>query len=329
MQDIDHKNETRRTLVGMSGNGHEPDVADGRDEPPDGGRETPPDGRRETPPAGESTRPDDVSADAAADPLGVPAASMKHPLEDDDYVVDPSSVVASRVKRKVPARIIDRVWRALPADAHTQVERVMAMCAHQTIQRYAAPAAGSRKMLAAQELLQEAWLSREPASFALRLHETALPAPVVSSAVAAVLQRDYFDADRLLRTKKNLESHLLAEWKQLAELERTCSSVESVLALDQQYLGELRATTSARTGKMQRDTAHTRQRLGLADSAANCDRVRPPPAEVSSFDPDHDPDTAAVLELLERHLASIAANTAPLAGLNRDVEQLWQALDEA
>lgn len=301
----------------MSGNGHETDVAAGRGGPPDGGHETP---------TSESTRQVD---DSAADGVDGSAASTKHPLDDDDNVVDPSSVVASRVKRRVPAKVIERVWRALPADAHDQVERVMAMCSHQAIQRYAAPAARSRKMLAAQELLQEAWLSREPASFALRLRETALPAPVVASAVAPVLQRDYFNADRLLRTKKNLESHLLAEWKQLAELERTCSSVESVLALDQQYLGELRATTSARTSKMQRDTAHTRQRLGLADAAANCDRVRLPPAEVSTFDPDHDADTVGVLELLERHLASIAANTAPLASLNRDVERLWQALDEA
>lgn len=263
---------------------------------------------------------------------------------DSDYVVDPQSISRSSVKSKVPGRLIERLWSPLPMDSIDSIQRILSMCVNQSIQRYApAPVKGSskkaleppKKMLEAQKILRDGWLSsRNASSFASRLKETSLPLPTTRASSSFGYKStgggDTFNYDKLVRRKKYLETYLLAELKQLNELEKNFKLCENVFEQDKKYLVELRRSTTKENSKMRNEISKKRSLLsidGSVEKGSDC-RIIKKRKSKSKFNPNEDEDTAGILELLSRHLSSIKGNTLQLREINSEIESLYNLLDE-
>lgn len=263
---------------------------------------------------------------------------------DSDYVIDPQSITRSSIKSKVAGRLIDRLWNPLPVDSLNSIEKILSMCVNQSIQRYAPVTVKgkskskifepSKMMLEAQQILRDGWLSSgNRSSFASRLKETPLPVPVVKGTVSFGRRSrdgvDQFNFDTLQRRKKYLETYLLAELKQLNELENNYKLHESVYELDKKYLNELRRSTTKENSKKRNEISKKRSLLSIDKplGISNECRVKKRRRGESKFNPDEDADTLGILESLTRHLSSIRRNTLQLKDINTELESLFNLLE--
>lgn len=245
-----------------------------------------------------------------------------------------------KYKKKIPANLMERFWDPLPDESKASLERLMLIALNRTLEKYT-PGKKSEdvRIRETQKMLAENWLNKNvPKSFLARLDATNLP-PLTSmkgfsrvANSADQLSTEFLGLDQLSRRKKYLETYLLAELKQLLELEIHYNSLEMSYQLDVKYLAEFKKTTAKNEQKMQQEIAKKR-------AAFNLDSYRKQPEGISlaeksddflsstSFNPNTDADTKEVNQILHKHLASLLANTQGLRALNDKIEVLYNYLD--
>jgi len=242
-------------------------------------------------------------------------------------IVDPSAYVMEPSSKRVTGKFIDRFWEPLPPQTMDSLDRILNIALTRAIERYGTLSKTqklTKKMVEAQKVLARTWINNsESKSFKSRVDVTPLP-PTSTMSTKPNTLGDILSFDALLRRKTFLETYLLAELKQLKELEKHHDDLERSYHMDSKYLDEFRKTAD-----------HQKQRISR-DMASRGHLVETPLVDIhllktgrisSLFDPDVDQDTVEILQLLRRHLDSVAGNTDQLLSVNTKLESVYSLLD--
>ncbi|CUM50345.1 uncharacterized protein AC631_01750 [Debaryomyces fabryi] len=248
--------------------------------------------------------------------------------------IDPSSFQTEKSKKRVAGKFIEKFWEPLDAQTTNSLERILNMCLNKTIEKYKGGTKISKKMIEAQHILSKNWLNElNRKSFRSRLNVTNVPLPssMQSTPKSNDNRLDILNYDHLTRRTQFLETYLLAELKQLSDLETYCSDLEIIYNLDLNYLNEFKKTTDINKSKMIKETINKREKLGLDNIEPDREDIRlADDAGVmnSSFDPNTDQDTQKVLHLIDQQLQSLSSNTTNLTNLNEKLETLYNFLNK-
>lgn len=243
-----------------------------------------------------------------------------------DLIVNPKTITTRSHKKKITGKLIDRFWQPLSHDSFQSMQGIISMCINQSIQRYRLPSKSrksvelSKKMIQAQDILSESWSTANETSFGSRLRETLLPPGSDSDS-------DIFNLDKLLRRRKYLETYLLAELKQLNELEKNYKSYEIIYKLDLKYLEELRKSTGKENSLMRKEINEKRENMSIDVLNSSKVKIHQTTKNKSTFNPNDDLDTIEVLSKLTRHLESINKNVNQLKDLNTGLEEFYHHLN--
>lgn len=248
--------------------------------------------------------------------------------------IDPSSFQPEKNKKRVPGKFIEKFWEPLDAQTINSLEKILNMCVSKTIEKYKGGTKISKKMIEAQHVLSKNWLNEmNRKSFRSRLNVTNVPLPSSMQSLSKSNDHslDILNYDHLTRRTQFLETYLLAELKQLSDLETYYSDLEMIYNLDLNYLNEFKKTTDINKSKMIKETINKREKLGL-------DNIDPDQEDIrlsddsgiinSSFDSNTDKDTQEVLQLIDEQLQSLSSNTTNLTNLNEKLETLYNFLNK-
>lgn len=124
--------------------------------------------------------------------------------------------------------------------------------------------------------------------------------------------------------KTALETYLLAELKQLQELEDHYNQMLLSHQLDLQYLQKFKQTLKRHQLKLDSDIDDIHEELNLIEYDKKPDDIYLQSNSTYEFDPDQDEDTRAILEQLNKLLN---ISTSDLKKLNGKLEILSSMLD--
>lgn len=250
--------------------------------------------------------------------------------------IDPTAFHTETSKRRVAGKLIERFWEPLDSRTHNSFDRILNMCLNRTIEKYKTNTNNtklSKKMIDAQSVISKNWTNEMSSrSFKSRLNVTSVPLPTT---MQTLLKHDpNFDIlnyDHLTRHMQFLETYLLAELRQLTDLETYYSELETMYNLDLNYLNEFKKTTSKHQSKMIKDTIAKRENLNLTTIEPSSDNIKlahNDKSTNSTFNPNADEDTRGVLSILESHLESLTSNTSGLTTLNEKLETLYNSIND-
>lgn len=248
--------------------------------------------------------------------------------------IDPTSFQTEKNKKRVTGKFIDKFWEPLDAQTTSSLEKILNMCVNRTIEKYKGGSIVSKKMIEAQHLLSKNWLNEvNRKSFRSRLNVTNVPLPSTMQSTSKSIDNslDILDYDQLTRRTQFLETYLLAELKQLSDLETYYSDLEMIYNLDLNYLNEFKKTTEINKSKMIKETIMKREKLSLDNIEPDRENIRLADHSVltnSNFDPNSDNDTQDVLQLIDKQLQSLSSDTTNLTTLNEKLETLYNFLNK-
>lgn len=274
--------------------------------------------------------------DDEADRLNLlpPAKRQRTELPEFDPT-NPSGLSKELASKRVPGKLIEKLWAKLDPAPLKSFDRVSSIVLNRVLENLRGEGATESKISEAGKEISASYIDAEDhRSFRARLGATNLPPPssmqsLAKMSAAEASQIDILSADQLLRKKQYLDTYLLAELKQLNELERHHSTISDAYELDLQYLRQFRKTTAVNQDQMHQETRSKREALKL-DSVRQDDDIallRDDTGAFTRFKPDDDDDVRDVLQELSTHLAGIAGNTADLTALNDKLEVLYNILD--
>lgn len=284
--------------------------------------------------------PDDVQNNSTAGTSNINTdniTSVKRKLSEMLAVyepIDPTSFKPETNKKRIAGKFIEKFWEPLDSQNMNSLDKLLNMCINRTIEKYKGNTKVSKKMVEAQHILTRNWTNEmNRKSFRSRLNVTNVPLPssMQSTPKAKDSELEILNYDHLTRRMQFLETYLLAELKQLSDLESYYSDLELVHNLDLNYLHEFKKTTEVNKSKMIAETITKRENLGL-NAIKPCDEeidlVDHSEIINSSFDPNHDKDTQDVLHLISSHLKSLSSDTTNLTILNEKLETLYNLLNK-
>lgn len=248
--------------------------------------------------------------------------------------IDPTSFQTEKNKKRITGKFIDKFWEPLDAQTTSSLEKILNMCVNRTIEKYKGGSKVSKKMIEAQHLLSKNWLNEaNRKSFRSRLNVTNVPLPTTmqSSSKSIDNSLDILNYDQLTRRTQFLETYLLAELKQLSDLETYYSDLEMIYNLDLNYLNEFKKTTEINKSKMIKETITKREKLSLDNIEPDSENIRLADYSEttnSNFDPNSDNDTQDVLQLIDKQLQSLSSDTTNLTNLNEKLETLYNFLNK-
>lgn len=281
----------------------------------------------------EQTDPTNVDADEDLDNIP-PAKRQRTELPEFDPT-NPSGLIKEQSSKRVPGKLIEKLWEKLDPTSVKSFERVSSIVLNRVLENLRGEGATERKIADADRVINANYMDLEdPWSFRARLGATNFPPPssmqsLAKMSAAEASQIDILNADQLLRKKQYLETYMLAELKQLNELERHYRTISDGYELDLQYLQQFRRTTAVNKSQMQQEVRAKREALQL-DSVSKEDNgivLLEDTGDFTKFKPDGDDDVRDVLQELSEHLTRIAGNTAGLTTLNDKLEVLYNILD--
>lgn len=248
--------------------------------------------------------------------------------------IDLTSFQTEKNKKRITGKFIDKFWEPLDAQTTSSLEKILNMCVNRTIEKYKGGSKVSKKMIEAQHLLSKNWLNEaNRKSFRSRLNVTNVPLPTTmqSSSKSIDNSLDILNYDQLTRRTQFLETYLLAELKQLSDLETYYSDLEMIYNLDLNYLNEFKKTTEINKSKMIKETITKREKLSLDNIEPDSENIRLADySEItnSNFDPNSDNDTQDVLQLIDKQLQSLSSDTTNLTNLDEKLETLYNFLNK-
>lgn len=132
---------------------------------------------------------------------------------------------------------------------------------------------------------------------------------------------DVLSYDSLTRKRTVLETYLLAELKQLQELENHYNQSLLAYKLDLEYLKKFKSTVKNNELKYNEELERKREELNLSVQNKNPDDIYLLSTD-NDFDPETDDDTKFILETIQENLFQ-----SKLKNLNDKLEVLCNVLD--
>lgn len=223
---------------------------------------------------------------------------------------NPMGLEREKHKKRVPAKVIDRLWTRLEPDQFRSLDTLFNIALNKTLERYKGSTNEQYKAAEAQRVLSHHWASdRLPKAFLARLKMTKLP-PVKSLQVrvrgAKSEQYNLLDIDQAQRRKAMYEAYLLAETRQLQELQAYHKKIKKAFDEDSKYLEEFKKNTASIRAQNTRDAEEKRKafHLHVAHSVddislSNIPVPVPNELEKAQFNPNKDPEVRLLLESLQ------------------------------
>lgn len=267
-----------------------------------------------------------------------PAASPIQKLPENDPLVekDQNEVDSSTdfkvqtVRKRVPGKFVDKFWAPLEPETFDSLERIISVCTSKTIERYRRDQTKTKfnkKMANAQEILATSWAdTANKTSFLSRLKVTKLPLPSSHSKRNLSESANVLGFDSLNRRKKFLETYLLAEIKQVNDLERYHKELTTIYKQDQTYLDEFKKTTEIEIKSMTEEAAELRAAMGLTSGGKknNTPIIKKP---VREFNANEDKSTRELLQEIHDTLNKYQNTMETLTETDEKLEVLYNILD--
>lgn len=263
--------------------------------------------------------------------------SLKHKIRHNFGVDDPlkpSSFYTLKVQKRIPGKYIDRFWEPLSQASLNSVEHILAISINKTIEKKRVSGKGTddiRKLQEAQLILANGWSSSHNSnSFLSKLRVTGIPPPstMLDSSRQDTEDFDILNYDRLTRHINFLQTYLLAEYRQLFELEKYHNDLASSYNMDYQYLNDFQKFTEENEQRMMRQNM---KRFDLfkksSKNSIGKTEVKNTPTNNSSFLPDTDGDTKAFLSLLHNCLDENLSKNKRFVDFNSKLENFLNSLD--
>ena len=244
-------------------------------------------------------------------------ASKKRKLTFDNEILNPLNFQPMINKQKISTAVIEKFWQPLDSVNSQSMDNIMNVALLKTLDELHSKVSRS---------ITNVWFnSANPESFKSRLSQTKLPPP--SSMYSSKLRiranevADVLSYDSLTRKRTVLETYLLAELKQLQELENHYN--QSLLAdkLDLEYLKKFKSTVKNNELKYNEELERKREELNLSVQNKNPDDIYLLSTD-NDFDPETDDDTKLILETIQENLFQ-----SKLKNLNDKLEVLCNVLD--
>mgnify|MGYP001103362214 FL=1 len=244
-------------------------------------------------------------------------ASKKRKLTFDNEILNPLNFQPMINKQKISTAVIEKFWQPLDSVNSQSMDNIMNVALLKTLDELHSKVSRS---------ITNVWFnSANPESFKSRLSQTKLPPP--SSMYSSKLRiranevADVLSYDSLTRKRTVLETYLLAELKQLQELENHYN--QSLLAdkLDLEYLKKFKSTVKNNELKYNEELERKREELNLSVQNKNPDDIYLLSTD-NDFDPETDDDTKFILETIQENLFQ-----SKLKNLNDKLEVLCNVLD--
>ena len=240
---------------------------------------------------------------------------------EDLEIVDPKSYRVEKIRKKVPGRLVDTFWEPLDPTTLSSFYKILHLSLSKTMERYKS----QPKIVEARRVLANTWINDNLKSFNSRLGLTKVP-PLSTMTTKLNEVNDILNFDVVLSRKKYLETCLLAELKQLHELEKHEQNLQLSYNLDLEYLQQLKKTASKQEQNMIRKINEKREALALdeveqADDGINLNDARNP------FNPHDDEEVVSLLTKLNQHLTNVENSSKKLGQLNDRLEVVNNILD--
>ena len=244
-------------------------------------------------------------------------ASKKRKLTFDNEILNPVNFRPMINKQKISTAVIEKFWQPLDSGNSQSMDNIMNVALLKTLDELHSKVSRS---------ITNVWFnSANPESFKSRLSQTKLPPP--SSMYSSKLRiranevADVLSYDSLTRKRTVLETYLLAELKQLQELENHYNQSLLAYKLDLEYLKKFKSTVKNNELKYNEELERKREELNLSVQNKNPDDIYLLSTD-NDFDPETDDDTKFILETIQENLFQ-----SKLKNLNDKLEVLCNVLD--
>lgn len=244
-------------------------------------------------------------------------ASKKRKLTFDNEILNPLNFQPMINKQKISTGVIEKFWQPLDSVNAQSMDNIMNVALLKTLDELHSKVSRS---------ITNVWFnSANPESFKSRLSQTKLPPP--SSMYSSKLRiranevADVLSYDSLTRKRTVLETYLLAELKQLQELENHYNQSLLAYKLDLEYLKKFKSTVKNNELKYNEELERKREELNLSVQNKNPDDIYLLSTD-NDFDPETDDDTKFILETIQENLFQ-----SKLKNLNDKLEVLCNVLD--
>lgn len=255
--------------------------------------------------------------------------------DDDESILKPLPVKRERRKKRVAGKYIENFWKPLNSQNHKTFSRIIDMSINRTLEKYMVnKERPSKRLLEAQACLSKEWPNTEdPKSFISRLKHTNVPPASTMQTSSKFNPRDLdvLDHDALARRLKYLETYLLAELKQLSDLEKYYSDLEFIYKSDDAYSKDFAKTVSTNVSSMHEKLYQKKSEFSISDIAYPEDNnmvlVEKPNSRSEPYDPDNDVETKNALAVVNRTLKKSYTKLSHLSKLNDELEELYNIID--
>lgn len=244
-------------------------------------------------------------------------ASKKRKLTFDNEILNPLNFQPMINKQRISTAVIEKFWQPLDSVNSQSMDNIMNVALLKTLDELHSKVSRS---------ITNVWFnSANPESFKSRLSQTKLPPP--SSMYSSKLRiranevADVLSYDSLKRKRTVLETYLLAELKQLQELENHYNQSLLAYKLDLEYLKKFKSTVKNNELKYNEELERKREELNLSVQNKNPDDIYLLSTD-NDFDPETDDDTKFILETIQENLFQ-----SKLKNLNDKLEVLCNVLD--
>lgn len=265
---------------------------------------------------------------------GIPLKrKIRHNFGVDDPL-KPSSFYTLKVQKRIPGKYIDKFWEPLSQASLNSVEHILAISINKTIEKKRVSGEDAddiRKLQEAQLILANGWSSSHSSnSFLSKLKITGVPPPstMLDSTRQDTEDFDILNYDRLTRHINFLQTYLLAEYRQLFELEKYHNDLAGSYNMDYQYLNDFKRLTEENEQRMMRQNMKKFDLFKKSSkNSIGRTEVKNTPTNNSSFFPDTDSDTKAFLSLLHNCLEEILSENKRFVDFNSKLENFLNSLD--
>jgi hypothetical protein len=240
---------------------------------------------------------------------------------DDLEIVDPKSYRVEKIRKKVPGKLVDTFWEPPDQTTLSSFYKILHLSLNKTMERYKS----QPKITEARRVLTNTWINDDPKSFNSRLALSKVP-PLSTMTTKLNEVNDILNFDVVLRRKKYLETCLLAELKQLNELEEHEQNLQLSYNLDLEYLHQLKKTTGKQEQDMIKKINEKREELSLDEVEQIYDGINLTDTP-NLFNPQDDDDVVLLLTKLNQHLTNVQNSSKQLGHLNDKVEVVNNILD--
>lgn len=246
---------------------------------------------------------------------------------------DPDSLQPETKRARIPGKFIDRFWEPLDSITMDALDKVLDLSLEKAIERYRT---SNDKRFGAEKLLHKTWvLDIDPNSFKNRLQLTKLPKSATmhtGSGAKTDENRFILNYDILNRRKAFLETYLLAELKQLKQLQSYYNSCKRNYDSDANYLKEFEKTLAVNQSKMTQDLERKQAELSIDFSSKHPDNQNIDldfnlQKEPQTFTPNPDDDINELLNTLNDNLRELSSNSSGALNFNERLQYFQSNLD--